>query len=123
MHHANRQNYVNINYNEQVALAAVQDEADGEKFIGLIQYIKNPNSSRAEVALLVGDEWQKRRMGTKLMHYIIRIARQSGITGFEAEVLMGNKGMMSVFESLPYKLQLKLDSGTYHLTFDFDMPK
>jgi GNAT superfamily N-acetyltransferase len=92
----------------------------GEQLVGLGQYIKVPHSSKAEVALLIQDEWQQKGMGTWLMRYLVRIARQAGITGFDAEVLSDNRGMLAVFESLPYKMNMKLDSGSYSLTFDFE---
>jgi GNAT superfamily N-acetyltransferase len=93
--------------------------ATGEKLVGLGQYIKIPNQPRAEVALLISDEWQRRGLGSWLTQYLVRIARQAGITGFEAEVLAVNRGMLAVFEALPYPLRMKLDSGTYFIAFDF----
>ncbi len=120
MPHSSRQSYVSINYNEQVGMAAVIESAVGEQLVGLGQYIKVPNSSKAEVALLIQDEWQQKGMGTWLTQYLVRIARQAGITGFEAEVLADNRGMLAVFEALPFKMHMKLDSGSYYLSFDFD---
>jgi acyl-CoA hydrolase/ribosomal protein S18 acetylase RimI-like enzyme len=119
MPHRTRQPYVNINYNEQVGLACVVEHATGEQLVGLGQYIKLPNQPKAEFALLISDEWQQRGLGTWLTRYVVRIARQSGITGFQAEVLAANKGMLAVFQALPYELRMKLDSGAYHIAFDF----
>jgi acyl-CoA hydrolase/GNAT superfamily N-acetyltransferase len=119
MPHRTRQPYVNINYNEQVGLACVVEHAAGEQLVGLGQYIKLPNLPKAEFALLISDEWQQRGLGTWLTNYVVRIARQSGITGFQAEVLAVNKGMLAVFEALPYELRMKLDEGSYHIAFDF----
>ncbi len=119
MPHRTRQPYVNINYNEQVGLACVVEQASGEQLVGLGQYIKLPNQPKAEFALLISDEWQQRGLGTWLTRYVVRIARQSGITGFQAEVLAANKGMLAVFQALPYELRMKLDSGAYHIAFDF----
>jgi acyl-CoA hydrolase/GNAT superfamily N-acetyltransferase len=119
MTHPSRQGFVNINYNEQVSLAVLVRSADGESLIALGQYIKVPNQPRAEVAFLVSDEWQRRGLGTILMDTLIRIARQSGIQGFDAEVLAENRAMLSVFESLPYTMHMHLDTGSYHIRFDF----
>jgi len=122
MPHRTRQPFVNINYNEQVGLACVVEHATGEQLVGLGQYIKLPNQPKAEFALLISDEWQQRGLGSWLTNYVVRIARQSGITGFYAEVLSVNKGMLAVFQSLPYELRMKLDEGAYHIAFDFDKP-
>jgi GNAT superfamily N-acetyltransferase len=119
MPHQRRQPYVNINYNEQVGLACVIEHENGDELVGLGQYLKIPNQPKAEVALLISDEWQKRGLGSWLTRYLVRVARQAGITGFEAEVLAVNRGMLAVFEALPYPLRMKLDSGTYFISFDF----
>lgn len=119
MPHRQRQPFVNINYNEQIGLACVVEHPSGEKLVGLGQYIKLPNQPKAEVALLISDEWQQRGLGSWLTRHLVRIARQAGITGFHAEVLAVNKGMIAVFEALPYELRMKLDTGAYHLSFDF----
>jgi len=119
MPHGSRQTYVNVDFQEQIALAAVVDSAEGESLVALAQYVKLPNQPRAEVAFLVMDEWQRKGLGSKLLDYLIRIARQSGLKGFEAEVLKENKGMLAVFEALPHPLELTLDSGAYHIRFDW----
>ncbi|MFH1466719.1 MAG: GNAT family N-acetyltransferase [Pseudomonadota bacterium] len=119
MPHQRRQPYVNINYNEQVGLACVIERESGDELVGLGQYLKIPNQPRAEVALLISDEWQNRGLGSWLTRYLVRVARQAGIIGFEAEVMAVNRGMLSVFEALPYPLHMKLDSGTYFISFDF----
>jgi hypothetical protein len=35
-------------------------------------------------------------------------------------VLAENRGMLAVFEALPFTMNMKLDSGSYFLSFDFD---
>ena len=117
--HRQRQTFVSINYNEQIGLVCLVESPAGEKLVGLGQYIKLPNQPKAEVALLISDDWQKQGLGSWLTRYLVRIARQAGITGFHAEVLAVNKGMLAVFEALPYELRMKLDTGAYHLSFDF----
>jgi acyl-CoA hydrolase len=123
MPHKQRQGYVNINYNEDVSLVAVLETDVGEKIVGLGQYIKIPNVPRAEYSMLLSDEWQQKGLGGWLTRYLIRIARQAGIVGFDAEVLTENKGMVTVFQSLPYELRMRVEEGAYLLSFDFDRLK
>ncbi len=123
MPHAKRQPYVNINYNDQLGIAALVQSAEGETLLGIAHYIKAPNNPRAEVAVLVLDGWQSRGLGTFMVRHLVRHARQAGIVGFDAEVLVENRAMMAVFESLPYVMHIKLDSGSYHLAFNFDTEK
>jgi acyl-CoA hydrolase/GNAT superfamily N-acetyltransferase len=119
MPHSNRQHYVAINYAEQLGIAAVVQSAEGERFLGVAQYIKSPNLPRAEVAVLVQDDWQSKGLGSFMVKHLIRHARKVGLKGFDAEVLAENRAMMAVFEGLPYPMSITLDEGAYHLSFDF----
>lgn len=119
MPHSNRQHFVAINYSEELGIAAVVESAEGESLLGMAQYIKAPNAPRAEVAVLVQDDWQSKGLGSFMVKHLIRHARRAGIIGFDAEVLVENRAMMTVFESLPYEMDIRLESGSYHLSFDF----
>ena len=123
MPHNQRQGYVNINYNEDVTLVALLQTDVGEKLVGLGQYIKIPNVPRAEYSMLVSDEWQQKGLGGFLTSYLIRIARQAGMVGFDAEVLAENRGMLSTFQGLPYELRMRSEEGAWLLAFDFDRLK
>jgi len=119
MPHRSRQQYVALNYAEQLGIAAVVQSAEGERFLGVAQYVKSPNLPRAEVAVLVQDDWQSKGLGSFMVKHLVRHARTAGLKGFDAEVLVENRAMMAVFESLPYPMSITLDEGTYHLSFDF----
>jgi acetyltransferase len=114
---------VNINYNEDVGLVALLQTDVGEKLVGLGQYIKIPNVPRAEYSMLVSDEWQQKGLGGFLTSYLVRIARQAGMVGFDAEVLTENRGMLTTFQALPYELRMRIEEGAYLLSFDFDQLK
>ncbi len=53
---------------------------------------------RAEVAFLVTDQWQGRGLGSIMLAHLIAAAREQGIATLVAEVLPGNRSMLSVFE-------------------------
>jgi GNAT superfamily N-acetyltransferase len=77
----------------------------------------------AEVAFSVADKYQHRGIGTHLLRFLIRAARERGIGGFKAVVLLANRAMMSVFQKSGYVLQTELQAGEISLSFRFDEAK
>jgi len=102
------QNFVYIDYRSEMAIVGTIPEADGDRIIAIGRYFIDPRSNRAEVAFVVQDEWQNRGIGTFMFRLLIKLARQNGIEGFSAEVLIENKAMMAVF----YKGDCKISSST-----------
>ena len=80
----------------------------------------NPGHSYPDVAFMVDENYRGRGIASALLHYLIDIARERGIKGFGAEVLISNRSMMRVFEKLPYEIRKTIDEGSISLTFDFD---
>ncbi len=52
---------------------------------------------------------------------LIRLAKERGLTGFTAEVLHSNKGMMKVFKKGDLPINARLQNGVYRLTISFDV--
>ncbi|MBN2077830.1 MAG: GNAT family N-acetyltransferase, partial [Spirochaetes bacterium] len=111
-----------IDYTDRMAIAGVigRDEPEGrEQIVAIGRYIRDPRSGYAEVAFTIHHEWQGRGIGTFLLKYLIRIAKEKNIAGFTADVLARNEPMMKVFSRAGYPLTTKLDEGVYELTIDF----
>jgi len=111
-----------IDYNDKMAIAAVigKEEPEGrEKIVAIGQYINDPNTRYAEVAFTTHQDWQARGIGTFLLRYLIRIAKEKNITGFTADVLSRNKPMMQVFSKSGYPMTTHLDTGVYELKMNF----
>jgi len=72
------------------------------------------------VAFSVADQYQHRGIGTHLLRFLIRVARERGIRGFKATVLLANRAMMSIFQKSGYGLQTELEDGEISLSFRFD---
>jgi len=60
------------------------------------RYIRT-SGQRAEVAFLIGDAFQGLGIASLLFKHLVAIARDSGVTQFEAEVLPSNEAMLKVF--------------------------
>lgn len=111
-----------IDYNDRMAIAAVigKEEPEGrEKIVAIGRYINSPNTRYAEVAFTTHQDWQNRGIGTFLLKYLIRIAKEKNIDGFTADVLVRNKPMMQVFSKTGHALTTNLDVDVYEVKIDF----
>ncbi|TFH40363.1 MAG: GNAT family N-acetyltransferase [Chrysiogenales bacterium] len=111
-----------IDYNDRMAIAAVigKEEPEGrENIVAIGRYINDPHTGFAEVAFTTHQDWQSRGIGTFLLKYLTRIAREKNIAGFTADVLAQNKPMMRVFSKTGYPMTTHLDQGVYELRIDF----
>lgn len=86
-----------LDFDDQVGLTATLIEDGKERFIGVGRYFRLQDRTRAEVAFAVLDEYQGRGIATLLLEHLRRIAHQSGIVEFSAEVMASNRHMLDVF--------------------------
>ncbi len=101
--------YTYVDYHRELALVAttqVPNPANRglpqEIIIGLAHYLRNADGVGAEYALVISDEWQKRGLGTSLMHALIAAARQHQLAYLEGVVLSGNRPMLHLMTSLGF---------------------
>ncbi len=114
------QDFVYVDHRNEVAIVGTLPEAHGEDIIAIGRYYLDPKTNRAEVAFIVRDQWQNRRIGTFLLKYLMNIARRHGISGFTAEVLRENKAMQAVFNTAPCSVRSQLNEGVYSFELTFD---
>ncbi len=112
-------NFVFINHRTDVAIVATVPEAHGDDIVGIGRYYLDEKTNMAEVAFIVRDTWQKRRLGTALFRRLAQIARSNGINGFTAEVLAENRGMQAVFRNSEFKVSSRLEDGVYSFRIEF----
>jgi GNAT superfamily N-acetyltransferase len=120
--HRNIQAMCNIDYEHVMAIVAVSGEIGAEKIIGIGRYLLDQKSNSAEVDFAVESGWQRRGIGTFLLHYLCEIAKTIGISGFYAHVLASNRPMVSVFNAVGYAVHSVMDEGIYEISFRFDQP-
>jgi acyl-CoA hydrolase/GNAT superfamily N-acetyltransferase len=113
------QNFVYIDYRSEMALVGTIPESHGDEIIAIGRYFIDPRTNRAEVAFVVQDKWQNRGIGTFMFKLLINIARQNGIEGFDAEVLIENKPMLAVLHKGDCKLSSRTDGRVSSINIDF----
>ncbi|MFL5782663.1 MAG: GNAT family N-acetyltransferase [Thermoleophilaceae bacterium] len=78
-----------VDHRRHEAMVAV-DPADGS-LVGSARYVQVPGEREtAEVAVVVGDDWQRRGVATALLSALSRRARENGVERFRAYVSSEN---------------------------------
>jgi RimJ/RimL family protein N-acetyltransferase len=90
---------------------------DDRRLIGVARADRLPGTDRAEVAVIVSDDVHGQGVGTALLERLVHDARQVGIRVFEADTLMSNQPMLTVFRHLGFLVTSAYDAGVVHLTF------
>ncbi len=122
--HKDVQKLTNIDYQQNLALVAVVPGVEGtEEIVGIAQYFLDPKTQVAEVAFIVQDEWQDKGMGTMLLNYLTRTARERGVKSFYATVLPMNKAMLSIFYNSGYNVSTEFDGDSYSIKYDLNKPE
>ncbi|HAR94352.1 MAG TPA: GNAT family N-acetyltransferase [Deltaproteobacteria bacterium] len=90
-----------VDFMDVVQLVATIEKEGREHIVGGGRYMRtgvSQEGQKAEVAMLVDDRHQGWGIGSRIFKHLVAIARASGITQFEAEILPSNRAMMKVFE-------------------------
>jgi acyl-CoA hydrolase/RimJ/RimL family protein N-acetyltransferase len=117
--HKDVQQLTNINYQQDIAIVGIVPGPSGdEQIVAMAQYFLDPKTQSAEVAFVVHDEWQQKGMGTYLLDYICKIAKQRGVKRFFAKVMPSNKPMLAIFHNSGYKVNTTFDGEVYNISYD-----
>lgn len=119
MPHERLQDFVVIDYTEEMVILAIIGSADKERIVGVGQYAIDRKSHTAEAAFATRDDYHNLGIGTEMLSYLTYLAKREGLLGFTAEVLRENKPMLQVFEKGGFDIQKTSDSGVYDLKMGF----
>jgi acetyl coenzyme A synthetase (ADP forming)-like protein len=106
-----------IDYDNAFAFVAEVLKGQRREIIAIGRYYRIPNKPSAEVAFAIEDAYQGKGIGTKLVEWLANVARDRGITTFEASVLAENKGMMNVFKDYGFHVTSEYEGNVYRVTF------
>jgi GNAT superfamily N-acetyltransferase len=112
---------VEVDFDREVALVVTTGAGEAERVIAGARYVRGdstPQVNAAEVAFAVEEDFQGAGIGSRLLKHLAIIARASGITRFEAEVLAENKGMLAVFERSGLPMRQRREGGVVHVQLE-----
>ena len=113
------QHLCSVDYEEEMAFAAVVGPSAHERIVAASCYYLNPATGLAEVAYMVDPDWQGAGLGGILHAGLVEYAREHGARGMTADVLFGNSRMMRIFKRGDHSLSVKTDAGVEELTMLF----
>jgi acyl-CoA hydrolase/RimJ/RimL family protein N-acetyltransferase len=113
------QEFVIIDYTQQMMVLAVIPEGQKEIVIGVGQYSIIETTHTAEVGFAVRDDDQNKGIGTELLSYLTYLAKRQGLLGFYAEVLSENTSMLRLFDKMGFDIKKRREEGVYELEMMF----
>ena len=93
---------------------ATTGTGDQEIVVGLGRYAGDGGS--ANIAFTVEEDYQGRGIAPRLLQHLVRIAREKGISRFEAELLAENTPMLKVFRHSGLPMTQIEENGIVHVT-------
>ena len=119
MPHERLQKFGLVDYGSSMMILAIIEGNAKEIIAGIGQYNLNRDVLTAEVALVVNDEYQSVGVGHELLAYLTHLAKKRGILAFTAEVLVENKPMINLFESMEFDIKKIREEGVYEMRLTF----
>jgi RimJ/RimL family protein N-acetyltransferase len=107
--------FVDIDFEQQVALVAVSHGNDREVIVAGARYIVTA-AGTAEIALTVIDEYQRQGLAGVMLRHLAALAHAAGLNAFVAEVLPENAAMLRVFQRSGLAMHETRDGGVVHVT-------
>jgi RimJ/RimL family protein N-acetyltransferase len=105
-----------VDYRRQVALVAEHDNGHGAEIIGLGSFAAI-DDSRAEVAVVVRDEWQQQRVGTELAIRVLQAAEHRGFHQFIFWVQSDNVAIRKLLTRLGHVVSARISGGISEFAF------
>jgi acyl-CoA hydrolase/GNAT superfamily N-acetyltransferase len=113
------QHLCSVDYEEEMAFAAVIGPPERERIVGTSCYYLSPATGLAEVAYMVDPDWQGVGLGRILHNRLVEYAVDHDVRGFKADVLVENASMMRVFQRAGHDLSITASGGAYEVTMIF----
>jgi GNAT superfamily N-acetyltransferase len=105
-----------VDYDSRLALVI----EDGDDIVGVARYERRHDTSEAEVAFVVRDDYQHLGLGRRLFASLAVAARSRGVTIFTAETLCRNHDMISVFRHSGFPVTSSISAGEISVRISID---
>jgi acetyltransferase len=114
--------FTQIDYDREIALVAIDEDAEMERMLGVARIIGDPDGKKGEFAVLVGDAWQGKGIGAGLLRKCLLIAEERGFESVHGIVMKENTNMLILGKKLGFTIKRGEESGEYELQIKFGTP-
>lgn len=115
--------FTQIDYDREISFVGLDDHEDKERMLGVAHIVGEPDGKRGEFSVLIGDPWQGKGIGAKLLLQCLRIAQERGMEIVWGTVLAENINMVALGKKLGFTVQAGDDHSEYKLTIDLKTAK
>jgi acetyltransferase len=110
-----------LDYDREMALAAVKPDGAGEMMLGVSRYYLTPETGDAEFALIVSDAHQQLGLGRHLLEHLIEIARERGVKRLIGLILAENAPMLALTRSLGFTPPVPVEENVVRVEMNLDV--
>jgi acetyltransferase len=107
-----------LDYNREMALAAVHTDASGSHIWGVSRYYLDAEDGSAEFSVVVADPYQGRGLGWHLMQRLIEVAKDRGVSRLHGFVLRENSRMLDLMKDLGFAIEPLSDLAIVEAVMD-----
>ncbi len=108
-----------VDQQDHFALGVIPEE--GEPIgLGIARFIRLPDGTSAEAAIVVSDEMQGRGLGRLLLLRLCAAAAERGVERFRCEVLGSNTAMTALLSQISPERTIEVEGGV--MTIDLPLP-
>jgi RimJ/RimL family protein N-acetyltransferase len=107
-----------VDHHDHEALIAHSEAGEP---LGVARYVRRSDAGKAEVAVVVVDEWQGRGVATELLHRLVDRAREEHVQVFTATILTDNRDALGLVQTLGDARRVGAPSTTTEL--EIELPR
>ncbi|MBI5014052.1 MAG: GNAT family N-acetyltransferase [Deltaproteobacteria bacterium] len=115
MPHEQLARFCQVDYDREISLVAVEEPPGAERVLGLCHLYIEPGRDEAELAVVVGDHYQRQGLGRMLVSLGMRLLHEKGVKHITGVVLPENEGMLTLAKKLGFTAVRDLGEGVYRI--------
>lgn len=96
--------FTQIDYDREIALVAFDDDPGAERLLGVARIMGDPDGKKGEFAVVVGDPWHGKGIGSSLLQNCLSIAERMGFQRVWGIVLPENRSMLALGKKLGFQI-------------------
>ena len=118
-HKAMQQQWASVDYRRNMTILGLTSARGHQEIMAIASYAE-AEDGRAEVAFMVGDDFQGLGIGSRLVGILEKIARKNDYKTLTAYVLRENRSMIHIFRKLYPKCKITPMGETLFIEIDFE---